>query len=92
MVTALGRSLMNFAAAPIFFLMAIVTYLQTFQASMLCTATGGFGFISTMWFMYVVMAVVHSEAWVSLAWNTLKKASPSSAPAGGEKCAEVRDP
>jgi hypothetical protein len=63
---------MAFAAAPIFLLMAIIAYLQH---PPLCAAPGSLGFLSSMWFMYGVMCVVHSEPWVSLAWSPFKKAA-----------------
>ncbi len=63
---------MAFAAAPVFLLMAIIAYLQH---PPLCTAPGGLGYLSSMWFMYVVMSVVHSEPWLSLAWLPFKNAA-----------------
>ncbi len=62
---------MSYAAAPIFFFMAFVTY---YQAPQMCTVSGDFGFLGTMWAMYVIMGVVHSGPWWSLAWNPLKRA------------------
>jgi hypothetical protein len=60
---------MEFAAAPIFFLMALIAYLQH---PPLCTSPGSLGFLSSMWFMYGVMCVVHSSPWLSLAWPPFK--------------------
>ncbi len=63
---------MSYAAAPIFFFMAFVTY---FQAPQMCTVSGNFGYLSTMWLMYVIMGVVHSGPWWSLSWTALKGTS-----------------
>lgn len=62
---------MSYAATPIFFLMALVTY---YQAPSMCTAPGEFGFLSTMWAMYVIMGVVHASPWLLLAWVPVKRA------------------
>ena len=67
---------MSYAAAPIFFLMAFVTY---FQAPQMCTVSGDFGYLSTMWLMYVIMGAVHSSPWALLAWTALKGASRKNA-------------
>ncbi len=64
---------MAFAAAPIFLLMAFIAYLQY---PPLCTVPGELGFLSSMWFMYGVMSVVHSGPWLSLARQSLKNAAP----------------
>jgi hypothetical protein len=60
---------MSYAASPIFFLMAFVTY---FQAPLMCTVPGEFGFLSTMWLMYAIMGAVHAGPWFSLVWAPLK--------------------
>jgi hypothetical protein len=62
---------MSYAASPIFFLMALVTY---FQVPAMCVVMGDFGFLSTMWMMYVIMGAVHSSPWLLLAWTPLKSA------------------
>ncbi len=61
---------MSYAATPIFLLMAFVTY---YQAPGMCTAPGEYGFLSSMWMMYVVMGGVHASPWLSLAWVPLKR-------------------
>jgi hypothetical protein len=63
---------MAFAAAPIFLLMAFIAYVQD---PLLCSAPGSFGFLSSMWFMYGVMCVVHAGPWFSLAWAPFKNAA-----------------
>jgi hypothetical protein len=54
---------MRFLITPALFAMAAITYLQP---SPLCTIPGPFGFLSSMWLMYAIMAVVHSGPWWSL--------------------------
>jgi hypothetical protein len=69
-ITSFERSPMSYAAAPIFFFMALVTY---FQAPQMCTVSGNFGYLGTMWLMYVIMGVVHSGPWWSLACAPLAR-------------------
>ena len=64
---------MEFAAAPIFLLMAVVAYLQY---PPLCTVPGNLGFLSSMWFMYVIMGAVHSSPWLALARRPFKSTMP----------------
>ena len=68
---------MSFAATPIFFLMAFLTY---FQAPPLCTVGGDLGFLSSMWLMYVIMGAVHSGPWFFWAWDLAKSARPKQVP------------
>ena len=70
-LTAFERSPMSYAASPIFFIMALVTY---FQMPGLCSAPGSFGYLSSMWLMYVIMGAVHVSPWFQLAWEPLKSA------------------
>ena len=73
---------MNFArwaiqlgAMPAFLALGIVSYLAP---SPMCTVPGPYGFLTSMWFMYLVMAAAHSYAWFPLAARLLSK-SPSKA-------------
>jgi succinate-acetate transporter protein len=65
---------MAFAAMPVFLLMALITYLQE---PPLCAAPGNLGFLSSMWLMYIVMCVLHSEPWLSLVMPTSEKRPPN---------------
>jgi hypothetical protein len=69
-----GRML-QFAAMPVFLALAALSYLAP---SPICTVPGPYGFLTGMWFMYVVMAAAHSPAWFPLAAKLLAK-SPSEA-------------
>jgi hypothetical protein len=61
---------MSYAASPIFFIMAFLTYVQM---PGLCAVPGGYGYLSSMWFMYVVMGAVHASPWFLLVWEPLKR-------------------
>lgn len=69
---------MSYAATPIFILMALITY---YQGPSICTVSGDFGFLSSMWLMYVVMGVVHVSPWFSWAWSFTR---PSRKRCGGD--------
>jgi hypothetical protein len=61
---------MSYAASPIFFIMALVTYLHM---PALCAATGDYGYLSSMWLMYAIMGAVHASPWFWLVWEPLKR-------------------
>jgi hypothetical protein len=64
---------MSYAASPIFFIMAFFTY---YQMPGLCSVPGSYGYLSSMWFMYVVMGAVHASPWFLLVWEPLKRVRP----------------
>jgi hypothetical protein len=75
---------MNFArwaiqlvAMPVFFALGVVSYLQP---SPMCTVPGPYGFLTGMWFMYLVMGVAHSGAWLPLIAKILSKSSAKTSP------------
>ncbi len=69
----LARWTIQLAALPAFLALAAVSYSQP---SPLCMVPGPYGFLTSMWFMYLVMAAAHSYAWFPLAARVLSK-SPS---------------
>jgi hypothetical protein len=60
---------MSYAASPIFFLMAWITYLE---GPGMCSIPGDFGYLGSMWFMYVVMGAVHASPWFWLVWDPIR--------------------
>jgi hypothetical protein len=62
---------MSYAASPIFFILAFVTY---YQAPAMCSVPGDYGYLSSMWLMYAVMGAVHASPWCQLVWEPLKNA------------------
>ena len=70
-----ARWAIQLAAMPAFLALATVSYLQP---SPICMIPGPYGFLTSMWFMYVVMAAAHSYAWFPLLGRFLSK-SPAKA-------------
>jgi hypothetical protein len=73
----LARWAIQLAAMPAFLALAVVSYLQP---SPMCTVPGPYGFLTSMWFMYAVMAAAHSGAWVPLVGRLLSKSPPQTLP------------
>jgi hypothetical protein len=69
------RLAIQLAAMPVFLALAVASFLQP---SPMCTIPGPYGFLTGMWFMYLLMAVAHSPAWFPVAARLLSK-SPSKA-------------
>ncbi len=66
----LARRALHLAAMPVFLVLAAVSYAQP---SPLCTVPGPYGFLTSMWFMYAVMAVAHCGAWLGVVERLLSK-------------------
>lgn len=43
-----------------------LAYVNYFQPSPLCTVPGPYGFLSSMWLMYLLMGIAHSTLWLSV--------------------------
>ncbi len=74
--------MLKLLATPAFLVLAVINHRQP---SPLCTVAGDLGFLSSMWFMYVVMAAAHGGAWLQLGRDrveALLHASPRRAPDG----------
>jgi hypothetical protein len=68
-------AMLKLIATPVFLSLAMVNYNE---AIYLCVIPGPFSFLSSMWFMYLVMAVIHIDAWLELLRARLAK-SPKGA-------------
>jgi len=69
-----ARRMLQLAAMPAFLALAVISYVQP---SPICTIPGPYGFLTSMWFMYLVMGVTHSGAWFPLEHKVLSKSASS---------------
>jgi hypothetical protein len=60
--------MLNYLVSPVFFALAVINYVQE---PPMCTVPGDWGFLSSMWLMYLVMAIAHCPPWLSLAKERL---------------------
>ncbi len=61
--------MLKYIATPVFIILAILTYRD---AIYVCIIPGPLSFIGSMWFMYLVMAVVHADGWVRLLHGAMR--------------------
>ncbi|NJM34857.1 MAG: hypothetical protein HC850_09265 [Rhodomicrobium sp.] len=58
--------MLRFVATPLFLALAAVNYNE---AVYLCVIPGPFSFLGSMWFMYLLMALVHADRWFELVYR-----------------------
>jgi hypothetical protein len=73
-----ARRTLQLAATPAFLALAIVSLVLP---SPICTIPGPYGYLTSMWFMYLVMGAVHAPAWFPLAVRLLPGVRASALPA-----------
>jgi hypothetical protein len=84
-----ARQILQLATTPAFVTLAAVNYAQP---SPLCWLPGPYGFLSSMWFMSLMMALAHSGPWLTaLAKFTSKPAGRSRPPVSETAVLTFRD-
>lgn len=73
--------MIHLLATPVFAVLAVVT---SGQQPPLCTVPDVWGFLSSMWFMYALMAAAHCQPWLRLAGRTAGALSARIAAPRGE--------
>lgn len=68
-----ARRILQLAAMPVFLALAVISYVQP---SPICTVPGPYGFLTSMWFMFSVMAVTHSGEWLPLVAKLVLSSRP----------------
>jgi hypothetical protein len=59
-----GKLMLNYSVTPVFLALAYINYVQ---APPMCTVPGDWGFLSSMWLMYLLMGLAHCPPWLALA-------------------------
>ncbi len=68
--------MLKFIVSPVFAALAMITHTQP---APLCTVGGSWGFLSSMAFMYALMAAAHSGPWLQLARTRIDAACEAGA-------------
>jgi hypothetical protein len=63
--------MLRLIATPLFLALALASSVEPIY---LCAIPGPFSFLGSMWFMYLVMALVHCEGWFVLLRDWLGRA------------------
>ncbi|MGB9025576.1 MAG: hypothetical protein ACLQKK_14755 [Rhodomicrobium sp.] len=80
-----ARRTLQLAVMPAFLALAVINY---FQPSPICTIPGPYGFLTSMWFMSMVMAVAHSGDWFPLVARLLSRSPASGLQSALQPCCD----